>query len=183
MGCMDQVTVLSFEQFFRHEYAGLVALGAWLTGDWSGGEDLAQEALSTAHRRWSTVGAYDQPGRFVRRVMVNLASNERRRRGRERRAVLRVRPDPVPGPEIDDGSWDRDDLLWRELDSLSTQQRTALALRYVDELPTSVIAETMECSEATVRVHLHRARQHLAERLGSSYAEELEPADMKEVER
>ncbi|MGB6058505.1 MAG: hypothetical protein WBF71_09585 [Microthrixaceae bacterium] len=52
---MNQVAVVSFEQFFRDEYSALVALGAWLTGDWATGEDLAQEAQSATHCRWGKV--------------------------------------------------------------------------------------------------------------------------------
>lgn len=92
MGDVETVAeVRSYEQFFRAEYSSLVALGAWLTGDRATGEDLAQEALRTAHGRWEAIGSYDQPGTFVRRVVINLASNERRRRGRERAAVGRLR--------------------------------------------------------------------------------------------
>ena len=47
--------------------------------------------------------------------------------------------------------------LWTEVDRLSPQQRAALLLQVQEELPTAEIAVVLKCSEATVRVHLHRA--------------------------
>lgn len=179
---MNELAEVSFEQYFREEYSALVALGAWLTRDWAMGEDLAQEALSTTQRRWHKISAYDRPGRFTRRVMVNLASNERRRRKRERRAVSRLSSQGSPNPDLDVVFSEENKALWHELGSLPAQQRATVALRYVDGLPTSEIAETLECAEATVRVHLHRARQRLANRLGSA-ADGSEPVTGTEESR
>jgi RNA polymerase sigma factor (sigma-70 family) len=47
--------------------------------------------------------------------------------------------------------------LWAAVDRLSPQQRAAILLHVQEELPTSQIAAVLRCSEATVRVHLHRA--------------------------
>jgi len=51
--------------------------------------------------------------------------------------------------------------LWKAVDTLSPQQRAAIILQIQEELPTSEIAAVLKCSEATVRVHLHRALQAL----------------------
>jgi RNA polymerase sigma factor (sigma-70 family) len=51
--------------------------------------------------------------------------------------------------------------LWAAVEQLSPQQRAALVLQVQDELPTPEIAAVLKCSEATVRVHLHRALQAL----------------------
>ncbi len=172
----------SFEEFFRDELASLVALGAWLTGDRNMGEDLAQEAMRVAHGRWDEVSSYERPGAFVRRVEINLASNERRRRRRERKAVGRLRSlrgsidahrthtDPIEA-EL---SGSADPLagrarLWKEVAALPMNQRAAIGLRYLDDLDTAEIAATLDCAEPTVRVHLHRAHKRLAERLGHPF--------------
>ncbi|WP_436795467.1 sigma factor-like helix-turn-helix DNA-binding protein [Actinospongicola halichondriae] len=159
--------VSTFEQFFRAQYASLVALGAALTGDRATGEDLAQEALRITHERWSDVSRYELPIAFTRRALIGRASNERRRRGREGRALRRL-------GAMRGGSSGRSgpavlDPLWSEVASLPAQQRAAVALRYVEDLSTAEIAEAMGCAEATARVHLHRAHRTLAERLGDTY--------------
>jgi RNA polymerase sigma factor (sigma-70 family) len=47
--------------------------------------------------------------------------------------------------------------LWAAVDRLSPQQRAAVVLHVQEEMSTSQIAVVLNCSEATVRVHLHRA--------------------------
>jgi RNA polymerase sigma-70 factor (ECF subfamily) len=44
---------------------------------------------------------------------------------------------------------------------LSNQQKTVLVLKYYQDMKTSEIAEILNCSEDTVRVHLHRAIERL----------------------
>ncbi len=41
-----------------------------------------------------------------------------------------------------------------------------MALYYLEDLPISEVAEILACSESTVKVHLHKARKRLADRLG-----------------
>jgi RNA polymerase sigma-70 factor (ECF subfamily) len=57
--------------------------------------------------------------------------------------------------------------LWEAVEGLSPQQRAALMLSCREGLPTKEIAEVLRLSEATVRVHLHRAVLALRRRLGS----------------
>lgn len=52
-------------------------------------DDLVQEALARALRT-RTLAELANPGAYVRRTIVNLAANERRRLGRGRRALHRV---------------------------------------------------------------------------------------------
>ncbi len=160
------ITLDSFEQFFREHYGSLSVLGAWLTGDRATGEDLAQEVLAITMGRWSSVAEYENPGAFCRRVMVNLAANERRRRGREDGALHRM---PALGSPSCASEPPQLEPVWAEVRALPIQQRAAIGLRYLDDLSASGIAEVLGCSEATVRVHLHRAHRRLAERLGSRY--------------
>jgi RNA polymerase sigma factor (sigma-70 family) len=159
--------VRTFEQLFREEYAPLVALGTWLTGDRTVGEDLAQEALGVTHRRWSEVVSYEQPAAFPRRILINLASNERRRRGRESRAFIRV--SSLRTTEAAD-SGVGDDSVWAEVAALPLQQRAAIGLRYLRDLSSAEIAQALGCSERTVRVHLHRAHRRLAQRLAATWS-------------
>jgi RNA polymerase sigma-70 factor (sigma-E family) len=168
--------VSTFEQFFREQYSSIVALCAWLTGDRSAGEDLAQEAFGAVHRRWDEVARLDRPGAYARRVAINLSSNERRRRGRERRAVARLTPadtsDVAAGAHL--RTVETRAPLWAAVAALPVQQRAAVGLRYLEDLSTDEIATVLDCAPATVRVHLHRAHRRLAERLGCSTDEDQE---------
>ena len=46
---------------------------------------------------------------------------------------------------------------------LPPKQRAVVTLYYLEDWPAAEIADVVECSVATVSVHLHRARARLAE--------------------
>jgi RNA polymerase sigma factor (sigma-70 family) len=122
-------------------------------------EDLAHDAFAVAFRRWNEVRTYDRPGTFVRRVALNLACSRMRRLGAEARALARYaarQPPRVEPIEPDDAAF------WAEVRHLPRRQREVIVLRYVEELADADIAEILGCSEATVRVHAHRATTTLA---------------------
>ena len=54
----------------------------------------------------------------------------------------------------------------RAVAQLPGMQRAAVILFYFEDRPVAEIADALACSEATARVHLHRARKRLAEMLG-----------------
>jgi RNA polymerase sigma-70 factor (ECF subfamily) len=150
----------SFEVFYRREMPRLVALARALSGS-SAADDIAQEAMLAAFRRWSEVAAYENPEAWVRRVCANHATSLLRRRGAETRAVLRLASQPSPDTELDE----RHEAFWAEVRRLPRRQAQAAALRYVYDLSVADIAATMACSEGSVKVHLTRARAALADRL------------------
>jgi RNA polymerase sigma-70 factor (ECF subfamily) len=156
----EQRGAAAFDVFFRDEYRRLVPVVAALLGDRVGAEDVVQEALAEAERRWAAVVELDKPGAWVRRIALNRASNVRRRSGREHRALTRlrvVRAEPVADGLPDDG-------LWALVRDLPDQQRRAVVLHYVGDLSVADVADVMECSEGTVKTHLARARAQLAQR-------------------
>lgn len=151
-----------FQEFYGREYRAVLAVALALCGDSGAAEDLVQDAFVDAYRRWDTVGAYDAPGAFVRRLVVNRSRSWWRRRGREDRALRRL---GVPPPVVtDDGSVDVD-AFWAVVRSLPAMQARCVALRYVEDFDIAGIAAVLGIAESTVRVHLTRARRALAERL------------------
>jgi Sigma-70, region 4 len=86
---------------------------------------------------------YTNPAAYLRRTILNLASNAHRSSGRARRALHRLAgpaQDPVHYPS------DLQDLL-----QLAPVQRTAVYLAVIEGLPHAAIAETLGCSEAAAR--------------------------------
>ena len=156
----------SFEVFYRQEMPRLVALARALSGS-NAADDLAQEAMLAAYRRWSEVAAYENPQAWVRRVCANHATSLLRRRGAETRAVLRLASQPPSTSELDE----RHEAFWVEVRRLPRRQAQAAALRYIYDLSVADIAATMACSEGSVKVHLTRARAVLADRLGKEASE------------
>jgi RNA polymerase sigma-70 factor (ECF subfamily) len=155
----------TFESFYRREFKAVVALAYALSGSRMGAEDLAQEAFIAAHQKWDKVGAYEKPGAWVRRVVANMAVSAFRTKAAEARAMLRLAGERREGltdlaPE--------DYGFWKQVRSLPAQQAKAVTLFYLDDLPVAEIADILNCSPATAKVHLFRGRQALAARLGVS---------------
>ena len=148
-----------FATFYEREKRSVVGLAYVLSGSRNGAEDLAQDAFVAAYRHWSRVGGYENPGAWVRRVAANRSISTGRRRIAEAKAVLRLSGERVVIPEL---SVDNEDL-WSAVRRLPARQAQVIALRYWDRRSGPEIAEILELSEATVKSHLQRARQALAQ--------------------
>ncbi len=151
-----------FEAFYIRELPSLVALARALTGAPGSAEDLAQEAMIAAYRRWDEVAALDVPAMWVRRVCANLATSQLRRRGVETRALLRLGNRRQQHTELAPA----DDDFWASVRKLPKRQAQVIALHYVYDMYVSDIALTLECSDSTVKAHLVRGRSALAQQLG-----------------
>lgn len=151
-----------FESFYRREFSSLVGLAYALSGSRLAAEDLAQDALMVAHGRWDEVKQMERPDAWVRRVLSNMAVSSYRRRRSELKAITRLagwRQQSVGEMEPEDQKF------WAAVRNLPDQQAKAIALHYVDDLPVAEIAEVLDCSPSTAKVHLHRGRQTLAKKL------------------
>lgn len=151
----------SFEAFYRREIRSIVGLAYVLSGSSRAAEDLAQEAFLSAFRHWDRVGAFDNPGAWVRRVVSNRAVSRYRRRAAEARAMLRMGREDYTIPEPDAQAIH----LWNEIRRLPRRQSQVMALRYYDQLPIADIALILGCSETTVKTHIRRAKKALVLRL------------------
>lgn len=76
---------------------------------------------------------------------------------RTKRAV-RLNGDLRSAPDDLDGSLD----LYRAIQRLPARQCACVVLHHLAGWPAAEVAEALGCREATVRVHLHRARVSLA---------------------
>ncbi len=157
---LPMVTTHEFDDVFRSSYSRLVRLLTATTDDAEVAADCVQEAFVRAHVRWRRIGEYDDPVGWVRRVALNLARDHARRAARKRKAKDRL---AVEGQAHDRSSAPAEqpvDLL-EALRSLPPQQRTALALHYVEGLPVREVASEMGLSEGAVKFHLHGGRERL----------------------
>lgn len=121
-------------------------------------DDLVQEAVVRllASGRWGTV---EDLGAYLRRSIVNLASNERRRLGRHRNAVDRQHAVVVQLPTYPSDISD--------LDRVDAASRGLLYLVEVEGLSTSEAADIVGCSAVAARARLSRARKLLRAELES----------------
>ena len=150
-----------FEAFYEREYPRMVTLAFALTGDRLAAEDLAQDVFIDAHRRWGEIGSYDKPGAWLRRAVINRSRSVMRRARIESRVLRRIGRSGDVAPELPDDT----QQFWTTVRSLSPRQAQCVVLHYLEDLPVASIAELLGCTETTVRVHLHRGRAALAQRL------------------
>ena len=113
-------------------------------------DDLVQEALvRTLGKRPLT--DLDNPLAYLRRVIVNLASNQRRSAARRRRAMQRLRVDEGQLPSY---PADLEAIL-----DLPPRQRAILYLVEVEGVPYAEAADQLGISTATARQLASRARK------------------------
>src|SRR5680860_723320 len=79
----------SFEFFYEQQRRPLIALAYAVSGSRIAAEDLAQEALVAAFEAWDQIRGKDNPGTWVRRILLNKAASAYRRKLTELRALAR----------------------------------------------------------------------------------------------
>jgi RNA polymerase sigma-70 factor (ECF subfamily) len=163
------MAVESFESFFRREFPSLVTLAYALSGSREAAEDIAQDAMLAAYKRWDEIVQFEQPAAYVRRSCANLAVSSMRRRWAESRALVRLRGRRQPLAAMDS----EDARFWTEVRRLPSRQAQAVALHYGCDLAVADVATAMDTSEGSVKQHLHRARATLARRFGDEVAPDI----------
>ncbi len=155
---------------------------AWsIVRDREEAKDCSQEAFLRLHESAGSFAGQSKFSTWFYRIVVNCClDHQRRRRGWRRLLGWRDRRDEVPGapdpveqaaaPFVDPAeglqSEQRMSRVWALVADLSPQQRAAVTLSCREGLATREIAVVLNLSEATVRVHLHRALNTLRRRLG-----------------
>jgi RNA polymerase sigma-70 factor (ECF subfamily) len=142
--------------------------------------DLSQEAFIRLYQAANSFGGRARFSTWFYRILVNLCLDHRRKHRRWRGvlvaahsddesegAIVERQPAPFQDPVENLGKEQMMTALWSAVDQLSAQQRSALLLQVQEELPTAEIATVLKCSEATVRVHLHRALNTLRKLMGN----------------
>jgi RNA polymerase sigma factor (sigma-70 family) len=142
----------ALDEFCRREHRRLVGALSLYCGDPAVAEEVAQEALYRACRRWSQVSQMAAPGAWVHRVAINLANSSYRRRRVERRARDRQR---APA------AWE-DDLVAavavrQAVAALPARQRAALVVRHYGGFTVAETAALLGVTEGAVKQLTHRA--------------------------
>ncbi|WP_019631712.1 SigE family RNA polymerase sigma factor [Actinomadura atramentaria] len=143
-----------FREYVAARGPALLRAAAQLTGDRAEAEDLLQAALAKTYLAWDRIADRAAVDGYVRRAMANTHISAWRRRKFE------VYPtDDLPDRPVDDttGRTDLTDALGRALRRLPERQRTALFLRYYEDMSESEIADRLGVSVGTVKSTVSRA--------------------------
>ncbi len=166
----------AFEELVRRHQERAHRIAWTVLLDAEEAREVSQEAFL---RLFERAGQFDGRARFTtwfHRLLVNLCL-DRRRRERWWWAWRRSAAEgaaAVPAEAIATSAADPADALgrkrlvervWEAARELSAQQRAALVLTVQEDLSGAEVAAVLGCSEATARVHLHRALSALRRRL------------------
>lgn len=156
---MDADHQTAFREFVQSRSSALLRTAVLLSGgDRHAAEDLLQSALLKAAGRWHRV---DEPEAYVRQILYRQQIGRWRLKSRGRELTVAELPER---PARNDGGTDTTDLrlvLRAALGRLTARQRTALVLRYYEDLPEAEVAQHLGCSVGTVRSTTHRALARL----------------------
>jgi RNA polymerase sigma-70 factor, ECF subfamily len=153
--------VRALEALYRDEGHRLWRLLMGVTG---GRREIAEDAVAEAFgRAIQRPNHIRDPKAWIYRTALRVAWAELRTEARSREPQFEY-------------PWERDldglqDLL-QALGALTAHQRTAVILRYEQELPVAEVARLMGIASATVRVHAYRGRVKLTQMLGTTKEKE-----------
>ena len=139
---------LTVAEAFAVEYPRLVRLLTAYCGDQEVARDLAQEALARGCLHWNQVRSMRDQRAWFTRVAVNLANSRWRRLRVERRLLHLSGPGTLPDPA---GEVAQALAVRAALAGLTSRQRTAVLLRYFEDLDLAATARAMGCSTGTVK--------------------------------
>jgi RNA polymerase sigma factor (sigma-70 family) len=143
----------------------LLRIAYHFVGDWDDAEDVAQTTLL---RVFSSLHRYDSARPFSNWLLgihLNNCKSYYRRRRLER--IIRVPLDALTAPPSVDP--DNQDgvlaIIQRQIEKLTWKQQAAFVLMEIEERNSQEAADLMNCSPATARVHLSRAKSNLKQSL------------------
>ncbi len=145
-------------------------------------EDTMQDALTIIWKKLDRIRKHPNPQAFILKICVNAAYDTLRKSSR-----INKREEPLDIQEFlsDSGSDNLTRLEQKNVEAeileairrLPRKQALAVLMRIVQEQSYDSIADVLECSEVTVRVHVSKGRAKLIRRLSH-----LNPISVKETE-
>jgi RNA polymerase sigma-70 factor (sigma-E family) len=122
-----------------------------LSGDIHRADDLVQQTITTLFVRWGRIRSATNLDGYVRTMLVHAFIDERRLAWAR---VRLFRQPPERAAPVDDT--EQRLVLRAALAKLPRRQRAVLVLRFIFDLSVDNVAETLGCSEGTVKSHTSR---------------------------
>jgi len=166
----------AFESLYRMHAGRVHALCLRLSGDPEEARSLTQDVFVRVWRKLDSFRAEGPFGAWLRRLAVNVALEDRRRRSRESKWLVpdgeeRLRlgasgraTDPQPAMDLE-----------RAVARLPEGARTAFVLHDVEGFRHREIATMTGLAEGTIKAQLHRARKLLRKTMETRVSQEVRP--------
>ncbi|WIM95172.1 SigE family RNA polymerase sigma factor [Actinoplanes oblitus] len=153
----------AFRAYFERHHASLSRLAYLMTGESSVADDLAADALTEVWRHWERVQAADDPVAYGHGILMNLARQWVRRRGRDRLLGLGLAGRAPGGSDVPAVLDVRSALR-----KLPHRRRACVVLRYAFDLSEREVAATLGISVGAVKSATSRGAKQLAVLLGGA---------------
>lgn len=152
------------EELYLRFGPGGLRLAYLLIGDHEGAEDCVQEAFARVIARLGHVRTGQAFDAYLRRTIVNLTKNGWRQRSIEHSKGFAASPSTEVAPSADVDVIDRL-TMFHAIQALPIRQRTAIVLRFYEDLPEADIATVMRCRPGTARSLISRGMAALRSEL------------------
>lgn len=160
----------SFEAVWREHRSTLWRVAWLIVGDRDQADDVVSAAFARSLKGWGE-REIANPLAYLRRAVVNEASDGFRRLGRDRRWLTRRTGEGRGTRDVDAHVSEGTDLA-AALRRLPVEQRSVIVLRFWGDLSEREVAETLGISAGTVKSRTHRALRALATDLGPDFLAE-----------
>lgn len=135
---------MSFDTFYADHYTTIARALSITLGDSAWGQEAADEAMTRAFGKWSTIASYNNPAGWCYRVGLNWARSWHRKMSRR----LPWRDDGVELPSTPDVTLDT------ALSELDLKYRSVVVCRYLLDWSTAETAEALQLAPGTVKSRL-----------------------------
>lgn len=161
----------AFSDLVRMHQDRVLHLAYDFLGSWDEAKDIAQDVFIKAYQKMDDFEGKSKFSTWIYRITANLCIDYQRKKKRSRlepldhlttsgsKSALELSSTVEVGHKLEQQQLRK--LLESGLNELSANQRAAIVLRFFNELPTREIAEILNCSENTARIHVFRGLNKL----------------------
>ncbi|MGO9230736.1 MAG: RNA polymerase sigma factor [Bryobacteraceae bacterium] len=157
-------TGCDFGKLLRQHQAMVFSIALHFLHDRATAEEVAQEVFLSLHRNLHQIESAAHATAWLRKVTVQRAIDEGRRRSRKPQVALEDVAEPAAAG-VKPGDPLLSELLRKLIATLAEAPRMVMVLRYQEDLEPAEIAAALEMPVATVKSHLQRSLALLREKL------------------
>ncbi len=165
----------AFEELVKRYESKVYTIAYRFTGNHADAGDLAQDAFIRAYQALRSFRGDASFATWLYRIASNVCRDELRRQQRQKKVSLdEMMSQPGGNPPLAAADMspqeclersEIQELVQKQLNSLSGDQRLILVMREIQGLSYEEIAAALECNLGTVKSRLNRARQTLKQRV------------------
>ena len=164
----------AFQHIVNNYRDSILGLCLRYLGNQEDAEEVAQDVFIRLYKAAASYEPRAKLSTYLYRIAVNLSLNRIRDRKWKRLVPWDIHPKDdqrnptdmdIDQPDLLLEQKEKQEIVRRAVDSLPSNQRTAVILKRFQGLSYTEIAEVMNCSVSAVEARLHRAKQNLKKKL------------------